>query len=43
MPDLAAKAEAELSDPVGPDELEQFGRRYGVSAGTLMSRMGGSP
>ena len=43
LPDLAAKVEAELPDPVEMDELESFGRRHGVSRDWLISRMGGSP
>jgi hypothetical protein len=43
LPDLAAKAEAELPDPVSDEELEKFGRRQGVSRDWLISRMGGSP
>jgi hypothetical protein len=43
LPDLAAKAESELSDPVERDELERFAQRYGLTRDWLASRMGGSP
>jgi hypothetical protein len=43
LPDLAAKAEAELSDPVPREELEHFEERYRLSKDWLISRMGGSP
>ena len=42
LPDLAAKVEAELPDPVEMDKLESFGRRHGVSRDWLISRMAGA-
>jgi hypothetical protein len=43
LPDLAAKAEAELSEHVRRDELDRFEERYRLSKDWLISRMGGSP
>jgi hypothetical protein len=43
LPDLAAKAEAELSEHVQRDELDRFEERYRLSKDWLISRMGGSP
>jgi hypothetical protein len=43
LPDLAAKAEAELSEHVRRDELDRFRERYRLSKDLLISRMGGSP
>jgi hypothetical protein len=43
LPDLAAKAEAELSENVRRDELDRFEERYRLSKDWLISRMGGSP
>jgi hypothetical protein len=43
MPELAAKAEAELPDPVEMEEVQRFAQRYGLTRDWLISRMGGSP
>jgi hypothetical protein len=43
LPDLAAKAEAELSEHVPREELARFEARYRLSKDWLISRMGGSP
>jgi hypothetical protein len=43
LPDLAAKARAELPDPVEDDDLLRFAQRYGLTRDWLSSRMGGSP
>lgn len=43
LEDLAGRAESELPDPVGLDELAQWAETYGVSRGFLVDRMGGSP
>jgi F420-dependent oxidoreductase-like protein len=43
MPDAAAMAARTLHDPVTARELDQFCAHYGLSRGTLMERMGGSP
>ncbi len=43
FPELAAVALRELPDPVGVEQLESWGMRYGVSKDDLISRMGGSP
>jgi hypothetical protein len=40
---MAAKAEAELSDPVEKEELDRFAQRYGLTRDALTNRMGGSP
>jgi hypothetical protein len=43
LPDLAAKAEAELPDPVEEDECFRFAERNGLTRDWMASRMGGSP
>lgn len=43
LPDPAAKANAELPDPVDVEEVVRFGARYGVTRDWLISEMGGSP
>ena len=43
MQDAAAAAARTLHDPVSAQELDQFCAQYGVSAGALVDRMGGSP
>jgi hypothetical protein len=43
MPEIAARAEAELPDPVDTNELQLFAQRFGLTRDWLISRMGGSP
>jgi hypothetical protein len=39
----AEEAERVLPDPVGMEQLREFGDQHGISAAELTSRMGGSP
>jgi hypothetical protein len=39
----ADEAARVLPDPVGLEQLTEFGNRYGISVAELTSRMGGSP
>jgi hypothetical protein len=43
MPEAAAEAQRTLPDPVEQEELDQFCRVHGLSAQSLMDRLGGSP
>lgn len=41
--DVAEAAQESLPDPVDSKVLDQFCARYGLSAQSLIDRMGGSP
>jgi len=43
MTEVAAEARRTLPDPVEQAELDQFCRIHGLSAQSLMDRLGGSP
>jgi hypothetical protein len=43
MPEAAEAADRTLHDPVTIKDLDQFCAQLGLSRGSLMERMGGSP
>jgi hypothetical protein len=43
LTDVAAAAQKSLPDAVDPEVLDHFCARYGLSTGSLIDRMGGSP
>ena len=43
LTDVAAAAQRSLPDPVDPEVLDHFCARHGLSAGSLIDLMGGSP
>jgi hypothetical protein len=43
LQELADKALRELPDDVDPDQISNWGMRYGVTKDDLISQMGGSP
>lgn len=43
MHDLADLAEKTLPDPVDSESADEFCAAHGISIGSLMDRMGGSP
>jgi hypothetical protein len=43
LTELAAEAQRTLPDPVGRPELDQFCLAHGLSAQSLMERLGASP
>jgi len=43
MPEVATAAARTLHDPVTDQDLDQFCLQYGLSRGSLVERMGGSP